>query len=63
VAAEDLDVRDDRELHNHRDEEQSCGLRRVRGHQGAFGVRLRVMSAVTASSEEKSTNGVICTCL
>src|SRR5256885_17087398 len=45
------------------EEQQPRGLRRIRRHQGTFGVRLCVISAVTASSDEKSTNGSIWICL
>ena len=56
MAAEDLDVRDDRELDDDDEEEQGRGLETVREHQRAF---FRETSAVTASRDEKSTNGSI----
>ena len=59
MAAEDVDVRQHRELDDDDDEQQSCGLGRIDSHQGPFGVRLWVISAVTASSVEKSTYGSI----
>ena len=55
MAAEDVDVRHHRQLNHDDEEQQPCGLRYVGRHQGAFGVRLCVISAVTASSAEKST--------
>jgi hypothetical protein len=55
VAAEDVDVRHHRQLNHDDEKQQPCGLRYVSRHQGAFGVRLWVISAVTASSAEKST--------
>src|SRR5207244_4036916 len=63
VAAEDRDVRHDRELQHDREEEQAGCLRQVGRHHGAFGIFLFVIRAVTASSDEKSTNGSIWICL
>ena len=55
MAAEDVDVRHHRQLNHDDEEQQPCGFRCVSRHQGAFGVRLCVINAVTASSDEKST--------
>ena len=63
MAAEDRDLRHDRQLHDNGEEEESRRLGCVGGRHGAFGVRFFVISAVTASSDEKSTNGWIWICL
>src|SRR6476620_3366897 len=63
MASEDVDVRHHRQLHDDDEEEQARGLCYVGRHHGAFGVRLCVIRAVTASSAEKSTYGAIWICL
>src|SRR5262249_21104128 len=63
TTGEDLDARNDRELNDDDEEQQSRCLGDVRPHHGAFGLFFWVTRAVTASSEEKSTNGLISTCL
>jgi hypothetical protein len=57
MSGEDVDVCDHRQLDDDDEEQQSGGLSRIRRHHGTFGVFLFVISAVTASSPEKSTNG------
>src|SRR5207248_7070033 len=54
-----LDVRQDRHLKHDRHEQQRRRLRDVRGNHGAAGTRFLVTSAVTESSEPKSTFGSI----
>ena len=51
---DDVDVREDRHLHDRRDEQDPRSLARVRDH-GAFGMVFFVTSAITESSEPKST--------
>src|SRR5512133_2512221 len=63
MPAEDRDLRHDRQLDHDREEEERPGLRNVGGHHGACGFRFFVINAVTASSDEKSTNGWIWICL
>ena len=59
MAPEDRDLRHDRELHDHGEEEEDGSLGSVGRRHGAFGFRFFVIRAVTASSDEKSTNGWI----
>src|SRR5712691_128061 len=63
MTAEDVDVRHNRQLDDDHEKEQPSRLAGVGEHHGAFGIRLWVISAVTASSEEKSTKGSIWICL
>src|SRR5213592_2446667 len=63
MAVEDRDLRHDRQLDHDSEEEKSSRLCDVGGHHGAAGFRFFVIIAVTASSDEKSTNGWIWICL
>src|SRR5262249_11572638 len=63
MTAEDRDLRHDRQLDHDGEEEQRDRLRNVGSHHGACGFFFFVISAVTASSEEKSTKGWIWICL
>src|SRR2546423_8325075 len=63
MPAEDVDVRHDRQLDDDHEEQEQGRLRDIGKHQGAFGIRLWVINAVTASRDPKSTNGWIWICL
>src|SRR6476469_9337147 len=63
MAAEDRHLGHDRQLDHDDEEHQHARLRDVGRHHGACGFFFFVINAVTASSDEKSTNGWIWICL
>ena len=56
-AAEHVDLREDRDLKDRRDEEQRRGLEAVDRRHGSFGERFVATRAATESSESKWANG------
>src|ERR671931_63167 len=59
TAVEEVDLREDRDLQDHGNEQESRRLGGVGGDHGATGTRLFETSAVTESSEPKLTYGSI----
>ena len=60
-ASEHVHLREDRDLHDRREEEERGGLDAVDDVHGSFGVRFVATRAATESSEPSDANGVTCT--